>query len=169
MSEVTAFIGFGANLGDPIQQILDARRYLSQQDGISNLVHSPLYLSSPIGYEGQPDFVNCVSSIETSLSAHSLLYALQQIENRLGRKRDFANQDGPRTIDLDLLLFGSQNINDEQLVVPHPRLETRLFTLMPLCQLAPSLSWSASGSVSDILKRGHTAGLFNNQDIYQLT
>lgn len=169
MSEATAYIGFGANLGDPIQQILDARRHLAKNANVFALEHSALYLTSPIGYEKQPDFVNCVSAIETNLPPQALLALLQNIENLLGRNRDPDNQNSPRIIDLDLLLFGTQNINEDSLVVPHPRLETRLFTLLPLSELDPKLSWSDSGNVSDILKNGYASGQFDSQQIVRLT
>ena len=169
MGTVRAYIGFGANLGDPIQQILNARRLLALQDGVFNLVNSSLYLTTPVGYEDQDDFVNCVSSVETDLSAQGLLEVLQSIENSLGRQRDAGNQNAPRLIDLDLLLFGDINIDDENLVVPHPRLTQRLFALEPLRELAPRLNWNGSGDVSAILKQSHIDGVFADQSIYRLT
>ncbi|MCL4150298.1 UNVERIFIED_CONTAM: hypothetical protein GTU68_006242, partial [Idotea baltica] len=117
----------------------------------------------------QPEFVNCVSSIETTLSAHSLLEALQKIEHQLGRQRDPENQNAPRLIDLDVLLFGNEVVNDDTLVVPHPRLEQRLFTLEPLCEIAPKLSWNEFGNVTEILKQGYATGRFVDQIIQRLT
>ena len=169
MTAVTAYIGFGANMGDPIQQILDARRQLLEHAEVSNLISSSFYLTSPVGYQDQQHFINCVSSVDTFLSAHSLLDVLQQIENTLGRQRCSNNQNAPRLIDLDILLFGKEQLNDEKLVVPHPRLAQRLFTLEPLHEIAPALRWDNKASVSDILRQGHAEGLFDQQTIYRLT
>lgn len=166
---VTAYLGFGANLGDPIQQILDARRQLSAITDISIVVNSSFYLTSPIGYQGQSDFVNCVTSIDTSLSAHSLLDIMQSIETSLGRVRDSSNRNAPRLIDIDLLLYGDSSINDDRLIVPHPRLEQRLFTLAPLSEIAPTLILGHSSTVTNVLNKGHDDGVFTGQVIHRLT
>ena len=166
---VTAYVGFGANQGDPIQQILDARRQLSLTSGVTNLTNSSLYLTSPVGYHEQSDFVNSVSSFETSLCAHSLLDAMQNIESKLGRQRDPDNRNAARLIDLDLLLYGASMISDERLTVPHPRLEQRLFTLIPLREIMPSLLLGNSETVSNVLNKGVEKGTFSNQKIYKLT
>lgn len=130
-----AYVGLGANLGDPIQQIVDARRMLFQLSGTLGGQSSCLYVSSPVGYSDQPDFINCVVEVETLSSAHELFSAMQSIENKLGRVRDASNQNAPRMIDLDLLIFSQQQIDDEILMVPHPRIGERLFVLQPLLEL----------------------------------
>lgn len=132
---VTAFLGLGANLGDPIQQIVDARRCLLCLSGTEALRSSSLYVSSPVGYSEQPNFINCVVALETHDDAHILLDDMQSIEKRLGRVRDASNQNAPRMIDIDLLLYGETQINDPRLIVPHPRMQERLFVLEPLHEL----------------------------------
>ena len=166
---VTAYVGFGANLGDPVQQILDARRQLSESLSYRDAVHSSLYLTSPIGYQDQSDFVNSVSAYETDLSANDFLDLLQHTENKLGRQRDPANQSAPRLIDLDILIFGEQVINEDRLIIPHPRIEQRLFTLEPLSEIAPNLSWKNNSTVTDILTEGYSDGRFDGQTIFRLT
>lgn len=133
-----AFIGLGANLGDPIQQIVDARCMLVNLSSSMGFACSSLYVSSPVGYSEQPNFINAVMRLETLASAHELLAAMQNIERSLGRVRHSHNQNAPRTIDLDLLVFGQQHIEDDQLIVPHPRIGERLFVLQPLFELLPS-------------------------------
>ena len=135
----TAYIGVGANLGDPIQQISDARFALCRLPETQSLRSSSLYCSSPVGYRDQPDFINAVFEIVTSTSAISLFTSMQEIETSLGRERDPSNQNAARTIDLDLLLFADQKIQTKQLTVPHPRMTERLFVLKPLAELAPEL------------------------------
>ena len=165
---VRAFIGFGANINDPVQQILNARKHLLQNPDITDLQNSSLYLSSPIGYRDQPDFVNCVGMINTSLSALALLHALQDIEVQLGRKRDPDNQNAPRVIDLDILLYGNENIDLDSLVVPHPRMTERLFVLEPLCELDSNVLVNNTMSVAQVLKNGIENDLFIVQRLYRL-
>jgi 2-amino-4-hydroxy-6-hydroxymethyldihydropteridine diphosphokinase len=132
-----AYIGLGANLGDPRAAIETAI------DAIAQLPHSHLaarsghYGSAPVGYDDQPDFVNAVVAIDTSLGALDLLHALQAIEAAHGRVRSFRN--APRTLDLDLLLYGDRQIRGAELTVPHPRLHERAFVLLPLHEIAPDL------------------------------
>lgn len=164
-----AYIGFGANLGDPIQNIIDARSLILAVQAISNLQCSSLYLSSPVGDHHQPDFINCVCSIDTTLTAQDLLLKLQVIENSLGRSRDPLNQNAARLIDLDLLLFGDESFQSDHLTVPHPRMTQRLFVLEPLLELAPDLYVSEFGQISDILRQGHADGLFEGQLIHRLS
>ena len=135
----TAYIGAGANLGDPIQQIVDARVALSILPETQSLRSSSLYCSAPVGYREQADFINVVFELVTSAQAHDLFLSMQKIEESLGRQRDPCNQNAARTIDLDLLLFADQILDDQQLTLPHPRMTERLFVLKPLCELAPEL------------------------------
>jgi 2-amino-4-hydroxy-6-hydroxymethyldihydropteridine diphosphokinase len=130
-----AFVGLGANLGAPERQI---RQGFLDFDAIppTRLVRSSsLYRSEPVGYARQPQFVNAVARLETGLPAERLLAELQAIETRHGRQRSFAN--APRTLDLDLLLFGNAVIDTEKLQVPHPRMHERAFVLLPLIEIAP--------------------------------
>jgi len=166
---VISYIGFGANLGDPVQQILDARRCLLVSSEIHHLRSSAFYLSSPVGYADQPDFINCVCEIETRLSAQALLELLQNIETDMGRTRDSDNQNAPRLIDLDLLLYGDERIKTETLIVPHPRIKQRLFVLQPLVELAPDQLVGDLGYASKLLEKGHKEGLFEGQSLYRLS
>lgn len=131
-----AYLGLGANLGDPIQQMIDAREALLGLESTLRLRCSSFYVSSAVGYEAQPDFVNCVVEIETNSGALELLDEIQIIENSIGRVRVVGNQNAPRVIDIDLLLFGDQEIDVDRLQVPHPRMRKRLFVLKPLLELA---------------------------------
>ena len=159
-----AYIGLGANLGDPIQQLIDARRCLSRLVGVQKIRSSAFYVSSPVGYAAQNEFVNCVIELQGDLEARSLFLAMQEIEQRLGRVRNPKNKNAARVIDIDLLLIGEQQIDDSDLVVPHPRLHQRLFVLQPLAELNRDLAIDALGSVEQILREGD----FSGQEIMKL-
>ena len=149
MAAVKAFVGLGANLGKPEAQV---RRAIAALDAIreTRLVRaSALYRSSPVGVGEQPDFVNAVAAIETGLSARALLDELLAIEARFGRRRDFPG--APRTLDLDLLLYGDQVIAEPELVVPHPRMHERAFVLAPLAEIASGAIVPGKGPVASLL------------------
>ena len=133
---VVAYIGLGANLGDAQQALQDALQALSQTPGIEQVVASDLYRTAPIDATG-PDFINAVAQVHTRLHAMDLLAVLQHIEQAAGRERPYRN--APRTLDLDLLLYGSGHIDSPTLTVPHPRMGERAFVLVPLAALAPDL------------------------------
>ena len=130
-----AFVGLGANLGAPERQIRQAFLDLDAIPHTRLVRSSSLYRSEPVGYARQPQFVNAVAQLETGLPAERLLAELEAIETRHGRQRSFAN--APRTLDLDLLLFGNAVIETEKLQVPHPRMHERAFVLLPLIEIAP--------------------------------
>lgn len=144
-------IGLGSNLGDPIQQIIDARSALLALECVSSGRCSSLYLSSPVGYSEQANFINCVVEVQADAPAHRLLEEMQEIETAMGRRRVSGNQNAPRLIDLDLLLYDDQAINTEQLIVPHPRMHERLFVLVPLHELRPEISLNGRGSLTDVI------------------
>jgi 2-amino-4-hydroxy-6-hydroxymethyldihydropteridine diphosphokinase len=139
---VTAYVGLGSNLADPEQQLRSALNELEALPQSRFLAHSSLYCSPPLRGEGvstdQPDYLNAVAAVDTELSPTALLAALQKLENRHQRER--AERWGPRTLDLDLLLYGEQLIDLPELTVPHPGLYERNFVLYPLAELAASLS-----------------------------
>ncbi|MDP3252240.1 MAG: 2-amino-4-hydroxy-6-hydroxymethyldihydropteridine diphosphokinase [Hydrogenophaga sp.] len=135
-AEVTAFIALGANLGEPAQTLRDALTLLDTAPGVRVLKASSLYRTAPIDSSG-PDYINAVAEIATTLSAPALLDALQAIEQRAGRERPYRN--APRTLDLDLLLYGAARIYSPRLSVPHPRMWERAFVLVPLAEIAPAL------------------------------
>jgi 2-amino-4-hydroxy-6-hydroxymethyldihydropteridine diphosphokinase len=131
---VSAFVGIGANLGDAQRTVRDAIAALDRMPRTRLVRASRLYRSAPVD-AGGPDFINAVAQIDTRLSAPELLAALQALEQAAGRERPYRN--APRTLDLDLLLFGAARIESATLTVPHPRLRERAFVLLPLQELAP--------------------------------
>lgn len=148
---VEAFIGLGSNLERPVEQVRAALLELARLPRSRLLRRSPLYRSAPQGGPAQPDFVNAVALLETGLDPLPLLDALQAIEQRHGRVR--AERWGPRTLDLDLLLYGDRTIDDERLRVPHARLHERAFVLVPLHDIAPDLVLPGLGPVDLCLSR----------------
>lgn len=137
----TAFVGFGGNLGD-VARTFDSALAGLLADGCSRfLVSSSLYRSRPWGGVEQPDYLNAVVQIETLHSAHALLNRLLAVEAAHGRNRAQEVRWGARTLDLDLLLYGTQHIETPDLEVPHPRLLERGFVVLPLLEIAPDLQW----------------------------
>jgi len=141
---IRAYIGLGSNLAEPRSQVERALQELAALPRCRLIGRSSLYRSAPVGHAAQPDFVNAVAALDTELDAHGLLRELQALEARHGRARSFPN--APRTLDLDLLLFGSERIADERLVVPHPRMHERAFVLEPLLEIAPQAEIPGHGS-----------------------
>lgn len=134
MSE-TVYIALGGNLGDRLATLRAAVARLGRAVRLTAV--SPVYETAPVGFRDQKPFLNAVVAGETALDAPALLAALQGIERELGRERPFPN--APRTIDLDLLFYGTQEVDTPDLIVPHPRLHERHFVLVPLADLAPDL------------------------------
>lgn len=144
---VEAYIGLGANLGDPMAALRQALGRLAELPDTEVLSASGLYGSTPVDSSG-PDYVNAVACVRTRLTAPALLSALQAQENQAGRERPYRN--APRTLDLDVLLYGSARMAGPVLTVPHPRMTERAFVLMPLAEIAPDLVSAAQlASVSD--------------------
>jgi 2-amino-4-hydroxy-6-hydroxymethyldihydropteridine diphosphokinase len=131
-----AYLGLGANLGDARQTLKDAVVCLAQQHTITVLAKSSLYRTAPIDSSGD-DYFNCVVKLDTSMPARSLLRLCHMIEEQFGRERPYRN--APRTLDLDILIYGSFCIDEMDLVVPHPRMTERAFVLVPLVELEPEL------------------------------
>ncbi|MFI3216862.1 MAG: 2-amino-4-hydroxy-6-hydroxymethyldihydropteridine diphosphokinase [Methylococcales bacterium] len=137
MTKVVAYLGLGSNLQTPILQLQSARNAIQEMDAIEEISFSSLYRSPPMGPEDQPDYVNAVMGIYTTLEALSLLSAMQQIENEQGRVR--SQRWGARTLDIDILLYGDQQIHLVELTVPHIGIKERAFVLYPLFEIAPNL------------------------------
>ncbi len=134
---IRCYIGLGSNLDEPRNHVRRALQELAALPASRLLARSSLYRSDPMGPPGQPDYINAVALLESTLDAHSLLdelLALEQIHQRVRHERW-----GPRTLDLDLLLYGEQQIASERLSVPHPGMHERNFVLWPLAELAPEL------------------------------
>jgi 2-amino-4-hydroxy-6-hydroxymethyldihydropteridine diphosphokinase len=146
-----SFVGLGANLEQPRAQIERALELLAAEGGVELVAVSTLRETDPVGYEDQPRFLNGVAELRTSLSARELLERLLAIERHLGRVRGHGPRFGPRTIDLDLLLHGDEQIDEPGLQIPHPRLHERRFALEPLAELDPALELPGRGPVQALL------------------
>ena len=133
----TAYLGLGGNLGGRKQYLVAALRALGAEPDIRVGKVSSVYETKPVGVTDQPDFLNLVVQVETELTAHDLLARCLQIETRLGRVR--TQHWGPRTIDIDVLCYDTQTADAPDLILPHPRMATRAFVLVPLAEIAPML------------------------------
>jgi 2-amino-4-hydroxy-6-hydroxymethyldihydropteridine diphosphokinase len=145
---VQACIALGANLGDALGALRAAQQALADLPHTTLLAMSPLYRTAPIDATG-PDYLNAVALVQTTLPAHDLLHQLQAIEQSRGRERSVRN--APRTLDLDLLLYGDQVIGTHELIVPHPRMHQRAFVLRPLLDVAPHILIPGLGAAIDWL------------------
>lgn len=143
-----AYLGLGANLGDARQSLKDAVVCLAQQHAITVLAKSSLYRTAPIDAGGD-DYYNVVVKLETSMSAHALLALCHRIEHHFGRERSFRN--APRTLDLDIVLYGDTRLNEPDLVIPHPRAFERAFVLVPLVEIEPEISIPGHGRADALL------------------
>jgi 2-amino-4-hydroxy-6-hydroxymethyldihydropteridine diphosphokinase len=146
-----AYVGLGANLGDREATIRRALELLAADPGIEVVAVSTLRETEPVGYTDQPPFLNGAAALETDLSPRALLHRLLAVEQELGRVRGLGPRFGPRTIDLDLLLYGAEVVDEPGLTVPHPRLAERSFALEPLYELDPGLSLPDGRRVRDLL------------------
>jgi 2-amino-4-hydroxy-6-hydroxymethyldihydropteridine diphosphokinase len=147
-----AYIGLGANLGDRSATIRAALEQLRAEPGVTVVAVSSVRETDPVGLTDQPRFLNAAAAVDTELTARELLERLLAIERRLGRTRA-GPRFGPRTIDLDLLLYGDERLQEADLEVPHPRLHERLFALEPLFELDPGLEVPAKGPLADLIAR----------------
>jgi 2-amino-4-hydroxy-6-hydroxymethyldihydropteridine diphosphokinase len=145
-----AYVGLGANLGDREAMLRAALEQLAAEPGVALVAVSTVCETEPVGLLDQPRFLNAAAAVDTELSARELLDRLLGIEGRLGRTRD-GPRFGPRTIDLDLLLYGDEQLDEPGLEVPHPRLHERLFALEPLLELDPRLVVPGRGALSEII------------------
>jgi 2-amino-4-hydroxy-6-hydroxymethyldihydropteridine diphosphokinase len=142
----TAYIALGANLGDPVATVLAAFGALANLNE-SRVVHtSSLYRTAPVGNTEQPEFINAVAAMETTLAPEALLDALLDVEQRFGRIR--AEKNGPRTLDLDLLLYNDLELELPRLTLPHPRLHLRAFVLLPLAEISPKMPLPRRGTIA---------------------
>jgi len=154
------FVGLGSNLGRPAERVLEALEALSGLADTRISATSPLYGSAPMGPADQPDYVNAVVRLDTGLSPHALLDALQEIEARAGRART-GERWGPRTLDLDLLLYDRVRRHDERLTLPHPGIAERAFVLVPLADIAPDETLpGGEASIGELAARIDRSGLW---------
>ena len=150
-----AYVALGSNLGDRDGTLRAALGALAAEPGIEVVRVSRFYDTEPVGYLDQPRFLNGAAALETELPARELLERLLAVELRFGRSRENVPAQGPRTLDLDLLLYGDAEIDEPGLRVPHPRLHERRFVLEPLADLDPALEVPGNGQVQEILARLH--------------
>lgn len=144
----TAYVGLGSNLGDKEANIKKALKLLETSPGVQVKRVASFYRTAPVGYTRQDWFLNTVAEVETGLKPHELLSLLLDIEERLGRVRTV--RWGPRTVDLDLLIFGRETINAPDLIVPHPRMSERAFVMVPLAELAPEFTIDGRGKAAEL-------------------
>ena len=147
---IRAYVGLGANVGEREQTIRRALELLGADPAVDVVATSALRETEPVGYRNQPRFLNGVAAVDTQLAPRELLERLLAVELELGRTRD-GPRYGPRTIDLDLLLYGDSVVDEPGLRVPHPRLHERAFALEPLAELAPALVVPGRGPVAALL------------------
>ena len=145
----TAYVALGANLGDPLATLQAALAALSAIPATTLGPTSSLYRTAPVGLRNQPDFVNGVAQLRTTLSPRRMLEALFDIEALFGRSRSVPN--APRTLDLDLLLHGETTLSDNDLILPHPRMHLRAFVLVPLLEIAPGCTIPGLGPARQFL------------------
>ena len=158
MTNVTAYIGLGSNLATPASQIEDARQAIDALHKIQEIAFSSLFRSPPMGPQDQPDYINAVMAIETELSALALLRSLQKIELDQGRVRK-DHRWGARTLDLDILLYGEQLVNEPDLIIPHYGLAKRSFVLYPLQEIAPEIQIPGLGTITALINNCPLDGL----------
>lgn len=156
---VVAFVGLGGNLGEVAATLRAATDALAHLPETCLLRSSRLYRTPAWGLERQPDFINSVVALETSLGPHRLLDAMLRIERGFGRKRGGGPRWGPRTLDLDLLLHGDAIVEQAGLRLPHPHLHERAFALVPLLEIAPDILIPGQGSAQDALSRLDTSAI----------
>jgi 2-amino-4-hydroxy-6-hydroxymethyldihydropteridine diphosphokinase len=154
---VTAYLGLGSNLAEPLRQLARALQAIEEIRGVRLTRVSSFYETAPVGMVDQPNFVNAVAEIDTTLSPRALLTALLEIETTQARVRTVKN--GPRTLDLDILLYGDQLIHEDALAIPHPRMHERAFVLVPLAEVRPDVMIPGHGSASALLQRCDCRGV----------
>ena len=157
------WLGLGSNLQQPVAQLQQALKRLSDTTGLEILRVSSFYRTPPWGDEQQEEFVNAVVQIETCLDPMPLLRVLQSIENVMGRQRS-GRRWGPRLIDIDLLLYGKQQFQSAELEIPHPHMFERAFVLKPLSELDAELEIPGHGTVGDLLQNLDCSGIFQLND-----
>lgn len=156
---VSAYVGLGSNMGDPSAHVSQAIKELTAIDNSRLVEASCLYLSAPMGPQDQPDYINAVAHLETRLTPLELLHELQRIEAEHGRVRIDGERWGPRSLDLDLLLYGNEIIESEELTVPHVGLHERNFVLFPLFEIAPELRLPDNRRLLELLNACPLEGL----------
>lgn len=161
--DVVTYISIGSNLNEPVNQVESALLALAQLPNTRILAVSSLYETIPVGPSNQPNFINAVTKLKTQIPALQLLHMLQAIEHRQGRTRTV--RWGPRTIDLDILLYGAQSEQSAQLTLPHPEMLARDFVLVPLREIEPTLVLPNGKSIDQQLGAIDTSGIVRKMDL----
>ncbi len=143
------YLGVGTNQGDREKNLKTALRILQEDDNIYISKVSSVYESEPVGYEKQPDFLNCVICVRTDLSPQNVLLKAKEVEKRMGREKSF--RWGPRKIDIDILLYGQELVDKEDLKIPHPEMKKRGFVLIPLHEIEPKLTLPGGEKIEDLM------------------
>ncbi|MCW5589740.1 MAG: 2-amino-4-hydroxy-6-hydroxymethyldihydropteridine diphosphokinase [Legionellales bacterium] len=156
---IRTYIALGSNLDNPLQHINNALIELKTHPSLIHIQTSKIYRSTPLGTVNQPDYINAVSCFDTELSAHDLLTVLQHLESQHGRTRSDAVRWGPRTLDLDILLYGDHIIHSPCLIIPHPEMMKRNFVLYPLADINPELIFPEGQQLSIVLEKISQDGL----------
>lgn len=157
-----AFIAIGSNLQQPQLQVERAIQAISGLPGTQLVKHSSLYRTAPVGYDNQPDFINAVVEVRTSFAPLELLRELLKMETERGRERPFPN--APRVLDLDLLLYNDIMVDSQELTLPHPRMQTRGFVMLPLAEIAPDLMIPNHGLASALAEKCMDQGVKRIED-----
>jgi len=155
-----AYIALGSNLQHPAQQVKRAFEVIAKLPNTTLLKRSSLYKTAPVGYDNQPDFINAVAMVETGLTPEAMMQLLLSIEQQFGRERPFPN--APRILDLDLLLYDNITMQSDLLTLPHPRMQSRGFVILPLAEIAAGLILPSGESVVELAKR------FPQEDIQRI-
>ena len=155
-----AYIALGSNLQHPAQQVTRAFKAITQLPNTILLKQSSLYKTAPVGYDNQPDFINAVVMVETDLAPEAMMQHLLAIEQQFGRERPFPN--APRILDLDLLLYDTVTMQTDLLTLPHPRMQSRGFVMLPLAEIAADLILPSGESVVELAKS------FQQEDIQRI-
>ena len=160
-SRSTVFVALGSNLDHPVLQVQQALRDIDELPETALVKISAMYETAPVGVLDQPPFVNAVAQVTTTLSPHDFLARLHAIEAQHGRVRKSTNEEknGPRTLDLDILLFNDMSINERGLTIPHPRMHERAFVLVPLVGIAPDIAVPGKGVAKTLLATLDIAGV----------
>jgi len=156
-SSVIAYVGLGSNLADPSAQVTQGILAIARLPETRIIARSSFYRSAPMGPPDQPDYINAVAAIDTGQTAYNLLASLQAVEARQGRARGV--RWGPRTLDIDILLYGAERITGPDLTIPHPGLSERAFVLYPLYEIAPDLEVPGLGPLPGLLRHCDGRGI----------
>jgi 2-amino-4-hydroxy-6-hydroxymethyldihydropteridine diphosphokinase len=162
----SAFIAIGSNLSTPASQVIRAFQAIEKLPKTKLVKQSSLYKTAPVGYDNQPDFINAVAEVDTALAPQELMSELLLIEQTFGRERPFPN--APRILDLDLLLYDDLVLHTEMLTLPHPRMHTRAFVLLPLAEIAPDLNIPQHGNVVKLAEPYMNKSADENQSIEKI-